>query len=166
METMQKTARISWFRAVLVAAALSWPTAASVAEGGEDTSRGKVARSAFTTAVEAREPVDDLVVLDEDIERIYFFTELRGLTGQRVTHQWEYDGEVVAEIPFNVRGPRWRVYSSKRLTPELAGKWTVVVVDETGWPLHAAIFEYRPDGRATGAVQAEAEPRPASTARN
>lgn len=155
------------FVAGLLAITLSLPALAGASGPDKDgEARGEVARAAFTTAVRAREPVDDVLVLEDDIDRIYFFTELRGLTGQRVTHQWEHDGQIVAEIPFNVRGPRWRVYSSKRLTPDMAGRWTVVVVDESGWPLYADILEYRPDGKLPAPVQAEAGTEPPAAAAN
>ena len=52
-------------------------------------------------------------------------------------------GQVMAEVKFRVGGgPRWRVHSSKNLLPEWTGKWTVVVLDESGWPLKASMFEY------------------------
>lgn len=105
--------------------------------------RGSVARTAFTTRIEDREPVDNLVRVPNSVDRIYFFSDLRGLDGEIITHRWEYDGQVMAEVKFRVGGgPRWRVYSSKNLLPEWTGKWTVVVLDESGWPLKASMFEY------------------------
>ena len=46
----------------------------------------------------------------------------------------------MGEIEFKVGGPRWRVYSKKSLNPGESGKWTVLVLDQSGWPLHASIF--------------------------
>ncbi len=103
----------------------------------------RVARAVFTSGIEAREPIDRMVVLENTATSIYFFTDLRHLQGRRVTHRWEYDGQVISEIPFDVGGPRWRVFSQKTLNPNMLGKWTVVVVDQSGWPLHASIFEYK-----------------------
>ena len=101
-----------------------------------------VARAQFTTDIENREPVDRVVTLDNSSSSIYFFSELRGLEGRTVTHRWEYGGRVISEIPFEVGGSRWRVYSKKSLGSEMLGKWTVIIVDQSGWPLHASIFEY------------------------
>ncbi|MFA7620175.1 MAG: DUF2914 domain-containing protein, partial [Thiohalomonadaceae bacterium] len=64
--------------------------------------------------------------------RIYFFTELRDMEGQTVSHRWEQDGEVMAEVPFNVGGPRWRVWSSKNIDSGATGEWSVAVVDGAG----------------------------------
>ncbi|MFP5505495.1 MAG: DUF2914 domain-containing protein [Gammaproteobacteria bacterium] len=105
---------------------------------------GWVERALFTTAVVDREPADAVVVVENGQREIAFFTELRQLAGRTVTHRWEHDGEVIAEVPFEVGGPRWRVHSRKTLLPSQAGRWSVVVADESGWVLHAEMFEYRP----------------------
>ncbi|MBW9276046.1 MAG: DUF2914 domain-containing protein, partial [Candidatus Thiodiazotropha sp. (ex. Lucinisca nassula)] len=87
-----------------------------------------VARAQFTTAVVDREPVDQVVKLDAQATRIFFFTDLRNLQGRTVTHRWEFDGQIVSEVDFEVGGPRWRVNSAKSLNPGESGKWTVFVV--------------------------------------
>jgi hypothetical protein len=99
-----------------------------------------VARAIFTTAIVDREPVDQVVSVGPDLDRIYFFTDLRNLQGRTVKHRWEFNGQFMGEIEFKVGGPRWRVYSKKSLYPNESGKWTVLVLDESGWPLHASIF--------------------------
>lgn len=104
---------------------------------------GSVERAQFTTGIENREPVDLVTVLENDQDEISFFTDIRGMAGRTVTHRWEYQGKVMAEVKFEVGGPRWRVHSTKTLLPDQLGKWTVVVVDQSGWPLHAEMFEYR-----------------------
>lgn len=99
-----------------------------------------VARAIFTTGVVNREPVDQVVSLDPEQQSIYFFTDLRNLQGRIVKHRWEFEGQFMGEIEFRVGGPRWRVYSKKTLNPGVSGKWTVLVLDESGWPLHASMF--------------------------
>ena len=107
---------------------------------------GWVERAIFTTAVENHEPVDTVAILPETEEQVFFFTDLRGLQGRTVTHRWEYQGKVMAEVSFEVKGPRWRVFSVKSLDSGQLGKWTAIVVDESGWPLRAAIFQYGAPG--------------------
>ncbi len=92
-------------------------------------SRGSVVRSAFTSSIEDREPVDAVDKVEGGDETIYFFTELRDMSGQTAKHRWEYNGEVMAEVEFNVNGPRWRVWSSKNLQPAWAGEWKVSVLN-------------------------------------
>lgn len=89
---------------------------------------GRVARSGFTSEVLDHEPIDTLSSLTNEVEAIAYFTELRDFTGSTVVHQWSYGGEVVAEVPFEVGGSRWRVHSTKRLDPSALGEWSVSVV--------------------------------------
>ncbi len=93
---------------------------------------GSVGRAAFTTGISEREPMDSVTQLTSDHVIVYFFSELNNLAGQTVVHRWEYNGELVSEVPLAVAGPRWRTYSSKNLEPMWVGEWTVSVVDEAG----------------------------------
>ena len=121
------------------------PAATSETEAAQATdqagfSRGSVVRSVFTTEVKDREPVDKLNNNKSSAEHIYFFTELRDMSGQTAIHRWEHNGKVAAEVKFNVRGPRWRVWSSKALRPDWIGDWTVEVVTGEGEVLAAETF--------------------------
>jgi hypothetical protein len=109
-------------------------------EAPEDA--GRVARAQFSTAIESREPTDSLETLENDVNRVYFFTELVDLTGRTVTHRWEKDGVPMAEVEFQVGGPRWRVHSSKSLEPAWVGTWTVTVVDDSGRVLASETLHY------------------------
>ena len=95
-------------------------------------SRGSVIRSAFTRDIEEREPTEDLQQLTNENGQVKFFTELRDMSGQTATHRWEYEGKIVAEVAFDVKGPRWRVWSSKSLTPQWTGDWKVSVINGAG----------------------------------
>ena len=88
---------------------------------------GHVERSSFTTAVVDREPQDAVESLTNDHVQIAYFTEARGMTGSRLTHRWEHQGRVMAEVSFDVGGPRWRTHSVKTLDPEMLGEWQVSV---------------------------------------
>jgi hypothetical protein len=105
---------------------------------------GKVTRASFTTAIENREPVDSIETLTNDRTEIFFFSELQNMMGQTITHQWKFQNEVMAEVSFDVGGPRWRVYSSKRLFPGWLGDWTVVVTDASQNELATHRFSYVP----------------------
>ena len=122
------------FLSVLLGCALL--AAASAAQAIE------VSRAQFTTAVENREPVDTITTLAIDHARVYFFSEIRDGQDQTITHRWLYQGRVMAELAFAVKGPRWRVWSSKNLIPAWTGTWTVQVVDGNGVVLTEKRFEY------------------------
>jgi hypothetical protein len=103
---------------------------------------GTIERSTFTTAIVEREPQDTITTLSNDQRKVFYFTELRDFQGTTVTHRWEYQGEPVAEVFFNIRGPRWRVYSSKNLPVTATGEWAVSIVDETNQVLQTDTFLY------------------------
>ena len=103
---------------------------------------GSVSRSAFTTAIVDREPADDISTLDTNSDKVFFFTELVDFGGQTVTHRWEYNGQNMAEVKFNVGGSRWRVHSSKNFVPEWVGTWTVSVIDGNGQVVSSKTLEY------------------------
>lgn len=117
---------------------------------------GNVARAQFTTGIETREPADRVTELGNSHSEVYFFTELTDLDGHTVTHRWEHGGEIMAEVSFDVRGPRWRVWSSKQLLPNWTGEWTVAVVDEAGTILAEESFQYV-EGEAETEVEVEVE---------
>ena len=96
------------------------------------TAPGRVPRATFTTNVVDREPADSLRTLGRDHGHVFYFSELHGMQDRTVTHRWEHDGRIVAEIPFAVGGARWRVHSRKNLGAPGRGEWAVSVVDETG----------------------------------
>jgi hypothetical protein len=115
----------------------------------DTTVKGEIARAQFTTAIADREPTDDIVMLTNDNDKIYFFTELVDFTGQTIKHRWEYDGKEMAEVEFKVEGTRWRVHSSKNIKPEWIGIWNVIILDQNNNPLKVSSFEVVEAGTAT-----------------
>jgi hypothetical protein len=101
-----------------------------------------LAAAQFTTAVENREPIDQVTFVSTEVQKIFFFSELRGLAGRRITHRWLYAGETMAEVSFDVEGPRWRVWSSKDLLPDWLGDWTVEILTDDGEVIAAETFTY------------------------
>lgn len=115
-----------------------------------------IIRAQFTNGIKAREPIDRIgPVVHPDgghVRRLYFFTELKGLKGEKVTHRWEHEGDTMAKVSFPVRNNRWRVYSSKHLTAAMTGAWRVVVVNSAGEPLQVSHFTYAPEKTNTAAT--------------
>lgn len=105
----------------------------------------KVARATFTTAISRLEPsenLDGVLSSARGLTRLYFFTELRGLQGQRIRHRWIINGQRIADIPINVGSERYRASSNLRLTENRKGNWEVQVLDAQGNVLHASRLEY------------------------
>jgi hypothetical protein len=120
----------------------------SAAPSSESPGSFNIVRAQLTNNVKNREPVDlikgTVSAEGQSLKRLYYFTEFRNMKGQTLSHRWIHEGKTVAEINFNVRGNRWRVYSSKYLTPSMAGHWQVLLVDAGGEPLKTERFSFIP----------------------
>ncbi len=105
-----------------------------------------IARAQLTNDVINREPIDRIEevvrVEGQSLRRLFYYTEFRNMQGQKAVHIWEHDGKVVAEVKFHIRGDRWRVYSSKYLSPSMTGDWIIHVIDGEGKPLKSENFVY------------------------
>lgn len=111
---------------------------------GGNAFAGTVSRAMFTIGIDNREPVIMVDSISPDsYNSISFFTELQGMTGKTVTHQWLFDDKVMFEKSFEVGGERWRVWTSKTLLPDWTGTWTVKVLNEDGSVLERKSFEYQ-----------------------
>jgi len=111
---------------------------------GGNAFAGTVSRALFTIGIDNREPVIMVDSISADsYNSISFFTELNGMTGETVTHQWMFDDKVMFEKSFEVGGDRWRVWTSKTLLPDWTGTWTVEVLNEDGSVLERKTFEYQ-----------------------
>ncbi len=111
---------------------------------GGNAFAGTVSRALFTIGIDNREPVIMVDSISADsYDSISFFTELNGMTGETVTHQWMFDDKVMFEKSFEVGGDRWRVWTSKTLLPDWIGTWTVKVLNEDGSVLERKSFDYQ-----------------------
>lgn len=147
---------VRYRKLVITAMLLCWGLGCSnfvLAKQACTKNKGKVTRALFTTAIKSREPVDHVLILENDVSEIFFFTELRYFQGQTITHRWEFDSQEIDRKTFTVKGSRWRVHSAQQLPRNMIGKWTVTVEDEDGCPLRAAIFKYvQRNGEAIGSA--------------
>lgn len=111
---------------------------------GGNAFAGTVSRALFTIGIDNREPVIMVDSISADsYNSISFFTELNGMSGETVTHQWMFDDKVMFEKSFEVSADRWRVWTSKTLLPDWTGTWTVKVLNEDGSLLERKTFEYQ-----------------------
>jgi hypothetical protein len=103
---------------------------------------GEVKRALFCSNVAEREPVDEITTLAAPAEKVFFFTELIGMTGKTVTHKWSLDGQSMGDVAITVGADRWRCYSTKTLAASKTGTWKVEVVDDAGNKLAEKTFTY------------------------
>ncbi|SMN12875.1 conserved protein of unknown function [Bathymodiolus heckerae thiotrophic gill symbiont] len=102
-----------------------------------------ISQAVFAKSVKDRTPVEIITEADSTLGKIYFFTNIRHLSGDKITHRWSYKGKVKAEISFDIRGNRWRVWSSKNLWRRWTGQWTVEVLNRHNQILLTKTFEYK-----------------------
>jgi hypothetical protein len=102
-----------------------------------------ISQAVFAKNVENRQPVNIIVDADNSLGKIYFFTNMRNLTGERITHRWSYNNKIMAQISFDIKGQRWRVWSSKNLWHTWLGEWTVDVLNQHSDVLISKTFYYR-----------------------
>ena len=103
---------------------------------------GTVSRATFTEAVVNREPKNRITELPNNKQYIYYFTELKGMAGQTISHRWLLDGKPMNEFKFNVGSPRWRIWSGATLKSDWLGRWEVQVINEMGEVVHSDSFNY------------------------
>lgn len=129
----------------------------------------QVARAAFTTAIHAREPTDQITHARTG-QQIHYFTELLNLQGHTITHRWEKDGVFQLSIQFPIGANRWRIHSSKNIPSNQTGTWTVTVQNDDGTVLRqdslvveAGNGETLPANQPTGSTGATSAPPTAET---
>ncbi|MDD2723184.1 MAG: DUF2914 domain-containing protein [Methylovulum sp.] len=96
----------------------------------------RVRRALLTMRVLNKEPANEapqaLRVKPDKPVTVYYFTELRGMNGKTLYHEWLRDGIQVAKEPLLVSADRWRVTTHRTLDGQAGGNWTVRLVDDHG----------------------------------
>lgn len=115
-----------------------------------DSFKGAVTRAIFTTTLIKSEPANEVLVLENNIVDISFFSEIVGMQGKTITHRWEHHGEPVFEKKFQLTEQTEKLVSNYKLSPHRTGEWMVVIADERGWPLKAVMFKYVKKGSFAG----------------
>lgn len=101
----------------------------------------EVTRAVVAVGVVARNPVGAAESFPAEIGTLYFFNVLEGAFQEvEIEHVWLREGVEVARVPLQARGPHWRTWSLKQITPESGGRWTVQVVTGDGRVLHSVDF--------------------------
>ncbi|MGR9046663.1 MAG: DUF2914 domain-containing protein [Gammaproteobacteria bacterium] len=107
----------------------------------EDTVRQTISHHKVTRALLARgmankEPFKEIKtsikVRKDKATGVFYFTEIKGMNGRHLYHQWVHEGRLVHKRPIEVRGNHWRVSTSKLFSFTRQGDWTVRLIDEEG----------------------------------
>jgi len=57
-----------------------------------------ISNAVFALDIEDRVPINIVEEADNSLGKIYFFTNIRNLSGERITHRWIYQGRVMADV--------------------------------------------------------------------
>lgn len=107
-----------------------------------DWAHKNISQAVFARSVEDKMPIDIITEADNNLTKIYFFTNIRHLNGERISHRWIYQGKIKAELSFDIKGERWRIWSSKNLWHKWTGVWSVEVRNQAGEILLSKQFNY------------------------
>lgn len=115
-----------------------------------DSFDGAVTRAIFTTELEKNEPGNEVLILENNNQDLYFFSEVEDMHGKVIFHRWEHRGEKVFEKKFKVSAKSEKLISKYKLDPAKTGEWMVVITDDRGWPIKATMFKYVKQGSFAG----------------
>lgn len=108
--------------------------------------KADIVRSQLTSAIENREPTDDLasdvVGRANSITRVFYFNQLTNMNGDVLEHKWLLDGVEKAVVQLPIGSDNWRTYSSKRMNDAMQGNWQIQVW-LNGQQLQSHEFTYR-----------------------
>jgi len=92
--------------------------------------------------VEDHMPVGESDTFPADVDRVYLWTKVTGVTEGEVMihHVWLREGQEMADVPLPVKGSPWRTYSYKTIPPEWAGNWEIKITGPDGNVLTSVTF--------------------------
>lgn len=124
-----------------VAAARQAQQARPIEQAAKAAAAVKVTRAVVAVGVVDRHPVGAAESFPAEIGTLYFFNVFEGEFAElEVEHVWLREGEELARVPLQARGPHWRTWSFKQIPPGLGGRWAVQVVAGDGQVLHTVEF--------------------------
>jgi len=101
----------------------------------------KIERIAVSTGVENRQPVGESDTFADSVGTLFCYTEIRGMgDSTTVSHVWYHGENRRADVKLNVRGYRWRTWSTKVIQKDWTGDWRVDIVSADGKILKSKRF--------------------------
>jgi hypothetical protein len=95
----------------------------------------RVLRAYVCKEIEESEPAEagrSFLSPDDGILRLCCFSEIAAAEPDTVLHVWYWGDREMARVPLEVRGPRWRTWSTKRIIEAWRGDWHVEITTRQG----------------------------------
>ena len=102
----------------------------------------QITNATFTTALVGGQPTDYVQNIANSVREVYYYSEVAGLKGKTITHRWQREGEVKAEIKIRIDTDPAQAVSKLKLRPEWTGAWTVQTLDGSGKVIAENSFAY------------------------
>jgi len=102
-----------------------------------------VKRFLLAKSVSNREPKGELNEISftaDGSAAVWAYSEIIDKKGSRLKYVWLHGGNQIATVSVNVRGNRWRSYSSKLINQSMSGAWRVELQDGEGRLMASADF--------------------------
>lgn len=107
-----------------------------------------VFRAQLSTGLKEKEPTDQipnaLMMNSDGLIRIYLFTQIKGMKGQLLFHDWYLKDKRVARIRIRPSVDLMRASSAKFIDRHMLGDWRIEVVTEEGELLAKGAFSVLP----------------------
>jgi hypothetical protein len=124
------------------------PTAvASPAEAPADAPNEKAAsaltvgKAVICTDIMERNPVGEGTLFPASVEKLYCHSLILGAEEETTIHHvWYWENQQMADIALDIRSPRFRTNSSKRILSEWKGTWRVELIGPDGEILDTVAF--------------------------
>ena len=115
-----------------------------------DSFSGEITRALFSTKVRNNKPANEVLILENNVKKIFFYSEINNAKDTIISHRWEFQGKKIHEEKFTVKPGKSQLISSIMLQADRTGEWMVIVSDEKNWPIKAAMFKYVRKGSFAG----------------
>ena len=92
-----------------------------------------ITRALLTLEIKDKEPKGsipyELALPEEGITKVILFTEMKGLRGKKLYHEWYRNGVRQARVRIPVNVDKQQSHSSKYINTQMLGDWQVKVID-------------------------------------
>jgi len=91
------------------------------------------------TAIVDRMPEGSGMQFPADVGELYVWSRVMDAGGTSIQHVWMHEGNEYP-VTLAIGGSPWRTWSSKAITPDMAGEWQVLIRAQDGTVLQTLNF--------------------------
>lgn len=98
--------------------------------------------AAIALGIDNHLPLKPGTIFKSNAGRIYCYTKVSGMNAEEksITHRWFYGSKLMAEVPLKIKSSPYRTYSTKVISKEMTGDWSVEITAPGGRVLKTLKF--------------------------